>query len=190
MPIDIRRLIDLEAEGFDSAVLLAAITAIFRATAARWPDDPEAARAFQALWLDQYLLHERDLVYLAVTQSRAPAGVQVAGYLVGCRTNPALSPRFSELGYFQTFAAQCAAFPAHLHINLDAGARNLGMGRRLIETLCVQLAREGLPGVHVVTGRDQRNVRFYLHNGFQEMARAPRGSTDVLFLARRLDGDG
>ena len=179
-PVSIHRLIDLDAAGHDSSALMDGITAIFRATAARWPDDAVAARAFQHLWLDQYLEHERELAYVAM------AGAAVAGYLVGCRINPAASPRFTQLSYFQTFAAECADYPAHLHINLAADFRGQRIGEKLIEALAAALTREGIPGVHAVTGRDQRNVSFYKRLGFHELARAPKGSTEVLFLARRL----
>ena len=185
-PITLRRLIDLEAAGYDSAALVAGITAIFRATAAKWPDDPAAAQAFQTLWLDQYLNHERELVYLAVEEGAGAKALHVAGYLVGCRINPALSQRFVSLAYFQSFAAHCATHPAHLHINLDAGYRNQGIGAQLVEALCAQLKREGIAGVHVVTARDQRNAGFYTRLGFRELASAPRGSTEALFLARSL----
>jgi hypothetical protein len=43
-----------------------------------------------------------------------------------------------------------------------------------------------LPGVHVVTGRHQRNVGFYHRLGFLERGHSTRGTTDVVFLARRL----
>ena len=80
--ITIRRLIDLEAEGHGSAALIAAIATIFRATAAKWPDDAVVAHAFQSLWLDQYLTHERDLVYLAVDDRGGGSALHVAGYLL------------------------------------------------------------------------------------------------------------
>ena len=185
-PVAIHRLIDLEADGWNNAVLLAGIAAVFRATSAKWPETPEAVRAFQHLWLDQYLEHERDLVSVALAPGSLRATPHVAGYLAGCRINPATSPRFATLPFFQSFAAQCATHPAHLHVNLDAAYRSQRIGERLVEALCVRLASEGIPGVHVVTARDQRNVGFYIRLGFRELACAPRGGSEVLFLGRRL----
>ena len=178
--VNIHRLVDLEASGYGGAELRRGIERIFRAAAARWPDDPAAAQAFQDLWLDQYLQHERELAYVAM------AAGEVAGYLVGCRIDPAISTRFKALSYFQTFAAQCAAFPAHLHINVDAANRGRHIGEGLVETFCQQLEADGIAGVHVVTSRDQRNVGFYKRLGFVELAFTPRGGTEALFLARRL----
>lgn len=180
-PVRIARLVDLEAEGVDGNALLAGVARIFRDTAARWPDDAAAARAFQELWLDQYIRHDRDLVWLAVL---AGAPATAVGYLVGCRIDPAPSPRFVALSYFQTFSALTAVYPAHLHINVDAAHRGRHVGERLVEAFCAQLRGEHAGGVHVVTGRDQRNVGFYKRLGFRECAATPRGGTEVLFLAR------
>jgi GNAT superfamily N-acetyltransferase len=184
--IQIRRLVDLEAKGIDRAAVYGGVVKIFRATAAKWPTDADAARAFQDLWLDQYLSHERDLAFVALATSADPTAPEVVGYLVGCRINPAVSPRFARLGYFQVFASACAAFPAHLHVNLDAAYRGRAIGAQLVEALCAQLCAEHCPGVHVVTGRDMRNTSFYQRLGFTEQARTARGATEVVLLGRRL----
>jgi ribosomal protein S18 acetylase RimI-like enzyme len=181
-----RRLVDLEAAGIDAACLHIGIMRIFRATAARWPADAKAAAAFQQLWLDQYLSHERDLVTLALACATPASESDVLGYIAGCRIDPAQSLRFASLSYFRDFATLTREFPAHLHINLDARARGQSIGAHLVEDLCKQLSDEGLRGIHVVTGHDQRNVGFYTRLGFIERARAARGATKVLFLARPL----
>ena len=182
----LHRLTDLEAAGVAPGLLHAGITRIFRDTAACWPADPAAAAAFQTLWLDQYLAHEPDLVTLALAHAVPTTETDVLGYIAGCRIDPATSSRFDALSYFKDFAAHTRAFPAHLHINLDARARGHGIGAHLVEDLCARLTREGVPGIHVVTARDQRNVSFYTRLGFAERASAPRGATEMLFLARAL----
>ena len=185
--IEIARLVALEAAGVDAAKLADGIDRIFRETAARWPDDTAAAQAFKYLWLDQYLEHERELAFVAMWGASPDArDASVAGYLVGCRVNPAKSSRFAELGYFGTFSGLCRAYPAHLHVNVDASHRGRRVGEQLVEALCAMLANEGVPGVHVVTGREQRNVGFYKRLGFGELGCTPRGATEVLFLGRRL----
>ena len=185
--IHVASLIALEARGLATDELLGGIERIFRATAARWPADPAAARAFQHLWLDQYLEHERNL---AIVATQAPgidaAAPNVVGYAVGCRINPAMSPRFAALSYFQDFADLCATFPAHLHVNIDSHFRNQRVGERLVEALCKKVADDGSSGIHVVTGREQRNVGFYKRLGFRELGHTPRGDTEVLFLGREL----
>ena len=44
-----------------------------------------------------------------------------------------------------------AQYPAHLHINLEAPSRGLGLGRRLIEAYLAQLRQLGIPGVYLET---------------------------------------
>ena len=108
----------------------------------------------------------------------------LAGYLVGCPVDPARDPRFAEIGYFQTFASQCAAFPAHLHINLVPAARSQGLGGRLISAFAGDVARAGLPGLHIVTGQSARNVGFYQQQGFVLIAQAPWRTSTVVFMGR------
>jgi ribosomal protein S18 acetylase RimI-like enzyme len=42
-------------------------------------------------------------------------------------------------------------YPAHLHINMQAGSRGLGVGRRLMETYLEQLRQQSVNGVHLET---------------------------------------
>ena len=185
--IHVASLIALEACGLPTDELVGGIERIFRATAARWPTDPAAARAFKHLWLDQYLEHERNLVIVATQTPDITAAAQnIFGYVVGCQINPAMSPRFAALSHFQDFAVLCATFPAHLHVNIDSHFRNQRVGERLVEALCERVADDGSTGIHVVTGREQRNVGFYKRLGFRELGHAPRGETEVLFLGREL----
>jgi hypothetical protein len=44
--------------------------------------------------------------------------------------------------------------------------------------------RAGLPGVHLVTGRDSRNRSFYARNGFRCVAELIWGGTPIVMLAR------
>jgi GNAT superfamily N-acetyltransferase len=158
------------------------VDAIFYETAPRAPADSAARAAFYDVWLGQYLRHEPELAHVALSDGH------IVGYLVGCHTNPAVSPRFASLAYFQTFAAACARYPAHLHINLTEAARGSGTGARLIAACVADAAAAGLPGVHVVTSSSARNVGFYTRNGFAEVAATERGGGRVVFLGRLARG--
>lgn len=46
-------------------------------------------------------------------------------------------------------SADLDSYPSHLHINLVAGARGQGAGRRLLEAVFTELARAGSPGVQL-----------------------------------------
>ncbi len=175
--IDIARFSDVVPPTND---VRTAVDAIFYETAPRAPAEAERRAEFYDLWLGQYLRNEPHLAYVAVAAER------VVGYLVGCHVNPATSPRFAELPYFQTFAAACARYPAHLHINLTAAARSSGTGALLLDACANDVAAAGLPGVHVITSATARNVLFYQRQGFVEVDRAERNGGCVVFLGRRV----
>jgi GNAT superfamily N-acetyltransferase len=177
----VERLVDLEGAGADGAALVAGIDAVFAETTRRTFADAQSRAAFRELWLGQYLLRDRDLVFVARDMTGA-----VAGYLVGALEDPARSDRYPGLGYFRDFAAVTPAYPAHLHINLTAAARGQGTGARLIEAFVAAARQRGSPGVHVVTGAAERNVGFYLRNGFHERARADWNGRPLLLLAREI----
>jgi GNAT superfamily N-acetyltransferase len=152
----------------------------FEASSRSFEPGPER-EAFLERWLGRYLEHAGDRVLLAL------AGETVAGYLVGSLDNPAEQQRFFDLDYYRThFAEACRRFPAHLHINLAPAFRSRGIGAALIETFATQAAAAGAAGVHVVTGKGMRNVRFYERCGFAAIGSAPWNGREVLFLARTL----
>jgi GNAT superfamily N-acetyltransferase len=177
--VTIIRLVEAERT-HGSARLCAGIDAIFEATAPT-PIEANERSAFHDLWLGDYLRFDRDYAWLALD------GDHVAGYLVGCLDNAATSPRFASLAYFQEFAAACAAYPAHLHINLDGAFRNRGIGGPLIDAFAQQVRAAGRPGMHVVTAAAARNVRFYERQGFVRIALSRTGGRDRVFLGRRTD---
>ena len=142
--------------------------------------DARARAAFRWLWLGRYLAEEPEHAFVALS------GATLCGYLVGSLADPAPRWEFRELSYFSDFAAETARFPAHLHINVDEGARGHGVGARLVERFAAHAAACGSAGLHVVTGAGMRNVGFYERLGFREVARAPRNGGTVVMLARGL----
>jgi ribosomal protein S18 acetylase RimI-like enzyme len=79
--------------------------------------------------------------------------------------------------------AVVAAYPAHLHIDLLARARGLGLGRVLIERLLTELRARSVAGVHL--GVDPANanaIGFYEHLGFRVLDRLP----DEIVMGMRL----
>lgn len=138
-------------------------------------------RAFRERWLGRYLEHDPQFVFVAVATDGT-----IAGYIAGSIDDPALTPRFQDIGYFSVFKDLTRAFPAHLHVNLAPRYRGQKTGGLLVETFTAAVARAGAPGVHVVTGRGARNVSFYNRQGFYEQAATGDGGEAVVFLARRL----
>ncbi len=67
-----------------------------------------------------------------------------------------------------------ARFPAHLHVNVAAGRRGQGLGRRLIEAYLEQLCALGLPGVHLnTTSENEVACRLYENMGFRLLSSVP-----------------
>lgn len=184
--IEIWRVATLEAARGPAAWLDAGMAGVFRRAAARWPDDPAEQRHFQNLWLDDYLRFDRDLAYAVIAGEPQKDTGTVAGYLVASRSDQATEPRFKTLSYLKDFAALRQAYPVHLHINLDAAYRNSGIGRRLIAALASDLKAEGVLGIHIVTARAERNVRFYETAGFCIAAQTVWNGRELVLMGRKL----
>jgi GNAT superfamily N-acetyltransferase len=162
------------------ADLAAQVDAIFFEASGRSFASADERAAFRQRWLGRYLQGGTDVVLLA--QDGAGA---VAGYLVGALEDPAGQERFADIGYFRTaFRALCIRYPAHLHINLAPAFRNCGIGSRLIAAFAGCAARAGAPGMHVVTARSARNVRFYTRCGFAEVGATCWNGRDLVFLGK------
>jgi GNAT superfamily N-acetyltransferase len=145
-------------------------------------------QAFRTRWLGRFLVGgDADHGFVAV-QAKGQGGDQAApviGYVIGALDDPAVSGRFADIGYFKDFAHLTPAYPAHLHINLAAEARNQGIGTRLIEAFASHARAAGAVGMHVVTGGTSRNVRFYEAIGFREVGRLYTAKS-IVFLGRKL----
>jgi GNAT superfamily N-acetyltransferase len=174
-------IVDWWAAGRDPA-LAAQVERIFWQTSRRtYPAGPERD-AFRERWLGRYMQGGSDVVLLALA-----VDATVAGYLVGALANPAEQERFADIGYFRgAFAALMPRYPAHLHINLAEPFRNRGIGARLITSFAGRAAAAGACGMHVVTGKAMRNVRFYERCGFIERASAPWNGSTIVLLGKDL----
>jgi ribosomal protein S18 acetylase RimI-like enzyme len=65
-------------------------------------------------------------------------------------------------------AADLKPYPAHLHINVEAGWRGQGLGKRLVTAFLQQIHEMGLPGVHLSTTSLNRSaIGLYKRVGFE-----------------------
>jgi GNAT superfamily N-acetyltransferase len=152
----------------------------FEASLTKTFPDAGARAAFRERWLGRYLARWPELAHIALDE----AG-RIVGYIVGAHGDPASDPTFADIGYWPQIAALTARYPAHLHINLAAEARSRGIGSGLIAAFCADVRAAGVPGVHLVTGRNSRNRSFYARNGFAEVAALAWGGTPIVMLARQ-----
>jgi GNAT superfamily N-acetyltransferase len=142
---------------------------------------PEAKRAFQAKWLDPYIEDMPEQTIIALT----PEG-EAAGYLTGCFNSAGAGRVRKEVDFYDQFAPFYADYPAHLHITVDAKLRGGGIGAELIGEFARRCKAEGLPGLHLITGKAARNVSFYKRCGFEEVAVRPWKGAVLLMLGRKL----
>ena len=152
----------------------------FTSSATQEFSSPEVRETFRERWLGRYLTYDPDWFYVAVREAR------VVGYLAGSIDDPAQTPRFADIGYFKVWASETAIYPAHLHVNVLATAREHGIGSKLIARFVEDLEAAGVQGVHLVTGRNSRNVAFYQRNGFKPVVWMNWNGSEVLMLGRRL----
>ncbi|MGQ0672265.1 MAG: GNAT family N-acetyltransferase [Hyphomicrobium sp.] len=166
----------------DPTSLEAGLDRVFFASSATTSFASENARAaFRERWLGRYLAHFPTQAFVAST-----GNCDVVGYIVGSLYDPARLPLFADIGYFQDFAATTPHYPAQLHVNLLPEWRGHGIGARLLETFVEDAARAKAPGVHVVTTRGMRNVRYYAANGFAEVASTFWNGRELIMLGRKL----
>lgn len=136
---------------------------------------------FFARWTGYYFQYCSDHIYLAIE------GERLLGYLMGCPdSQKALSFFRDKILSYALFADQFKIFPAHLHINCRPETRGHGVGTRLIETFCEELADQRTSGVHIVTSPDSRNRGFYSKNKFTFELQRSWKDQELLFMGRRL----
>jgi GNAT superfamily N-acetyltransferase len=164
------------------ADLVPEIEAIFFGASATTSFISDSAKAaFVDRWLGRYLIHYPEDVFLALD-----GGGRVQGYLAGCLNDPSGNALFADIAYFQTFQALLAPYPAHLHVNVAEGARERGIGAKLVAAFAERASAAGVPGMHVVTEQGMRNVGFYLANGFRVAGATVVGDRTLVLLGRDL----
>jgi GNAT superfamily N-acetyltransferase len=69
-------------------------------------------------------------------------------------------------------------YPAHLHIDLLPALQGKGCGRLLMNSLCKELAQQGIPGVHLGVNINNRGaIAFYQKTGFTVLQEEQWGLT-------------
>ena len=156
----------------------------FEASLTKQFADEAARHAFHERWLGRFIGRWPELAHIALSASGA-----LIGYIVGAHVDPARDAAFADIGFYRELQHLTWRFPAHLHINLAPDARNNGIGSALISAFVLDARRGGLPGVHLVTGRDSRNRTFYARNGFGVAAELIWGGTPIVMLTRKANSE-
>lgn len=180
--------------------LLSGAEAVFWETANTSQFESPAERsAFQWRYFGYYALHAPEFFFVAVAEGAEPTSEPtfdstsepiVLGYICGVADTRSHAELYRVAAHVPIFDDLYGSYPAHLHINLTAASRGLGLGGRLVETLSSAVAAAGAGGIHLVTSPGARNVSFYRRQGFVdavERTLPTGGEQDVplLFLGRR-----
>lgn len=169
-------------QGAEAEAARGEIREIFFLSAARQDfADPDEREAFAARWLDHYLAAQPGRLFLARW-----SGGGLAGYLTGCADSRGAEALYRSIPHYGLFEDLFESFPAHLHINCRPEARGRGIGGRLVAAFASRLSEEGVPGVHVVTAPEARNVGFYRRRGFDLEETRRAAARFLLFMGRRL----
>ena len=177
----------LDALARDDAFFAALDRIFFESSATQSFASDEVKAAFRERWLGRYFDYDRDLAFVAVHRPQA-CPEQLGGYIVGSLDDPARSPRFADLSYFQNFAHVTPQYPAQLHVNLGIDWRGMGIGRRLVATFAAEVFRRGAPGLHAVTSRGMDNIGYYAAIGFHEVASTNWNGRELVMLGRSRGG--
>lgn len=175
----IKRFADLALS--DRAAVTHGIDQIFYDTSLRRTFDSDDERAsFRHTWVGQYVELFPDLFFVALREGQA------VGYLAGYFPTPGREHDFSDQHHMAVFSDLVAQYPAHLHINVDEGVRDLGIGGQLVDEFLSTCRTKSVAGVHIVTGDGSRNNAFYRKVGLTTEVRRASGERNMLFMGCRL----
>ena len=140
--------------------------------------------AFRQRYFGVYAEHDPDWFLMAYGETVSGETPEVLGYLAGAPETR--GDHFTLNPYLAGFRQVMDRYPAHLPINFSPEARGLGLGSLLISEFERRLQNHSIPGVHLVTGAEERNVGFYNRNGYAEASRIRIGSSELVLLGKRL----
>lgn len=131
----------------------------FEASSKKEFKDQQEKDAFNWKYLGFYLAHYPEYAWIAINEHK------VLGYIVGMpfTQDPSL---YQIQPHLKAFSEEFKVYPAHLHINCHESSRGLGIGKLLTVKLMDQLKREGVKGLHIMTGPASDNRAFYTKLGF------------------------
>lgn len=153
----------------------------FESSAKKEFKDDEEKKAFYWKYLGFYLTHFPEYVWIAKSH-------RVLGYVVGMPHSQD-EEILKIQPHLKIFEKHFQDYPAHLHINLHAESRGMGLGSKLLTELERQLQRCNITGLHIMTGPDSRNKNFYSRLGFDFEVTLEFGGSPILLMGKRLIGN-
>lgn len=154
----------------------------FEASSVKSFRDPAHKDSFFERWLGVYLRMYPDQFFLALDDSEEK---KLLGYLCYHTQSPLPGPH--QHPGTDCFVDLYRDYPVHLHINCHQMARGQGVGQALIEKLFERIHELKLPGVHLITSPEQRNVQFYHKLGFDQVVDREHGQMTLRWMGKKID---
>ena len=111
---------------------------------------------------------------------------RIVGYLVGCLDSARAGQLCKRIFYYKAFLDLYDSYPGHFHINCDPEFQQMGFGRQLVKKYLHCAQNAGLTGVHLVTGINASNRRFYHKLGFADQYPRIVEGRSLVLLGQRL----
>jgi GNAT superfamily N-acetyltransferase len=141
--------------------------------------DEAEKEAFFYKYAGFYLHHFPELCFVALKEKR------VMGYVLGSTITD--SDELLKLQpHLKIFASEYVLFPAHLHINCHHESRGMGLGRILIAAFERALNERNINGLHIMTGVNSENRKFYKKVGFDHEVMEDFHGSVILFMGKKL----
>lgn len=160
-------------------VILEQIQSIFFESSSKKDFRDEAAKeAFYYKYLGFYLKHYPELAWIAMDD-------KVLGYIVAAPSSTS-GDLMSIQPHLKVFESYFEAYPAHLHINCHSDSRGKGVGALLVKVAEASLKTRKIQGVHIMTGPDALNKKFYSKLGFNFEVLKDFHASPILFMGKSL----
>lgn len=135
-------------------------------------------KAFYEKYLGFYLKHYPELAWVAMDD-------KVLGYVVAAPSSQGADLN-SIQPHLKVFESFFEAYPAHLHINCHRDSRGKGVGGLLVKAVESGLKAMNIHGMHIMTGPDALNKKFYLKLGFNFEVLKEFHASPILFMGKSL----
>lgn len=140
--------------------------------------DASEKEAFFEKYLGYYLRNHPELAWVAQED-------RVLGYVVAVADSQD-DALYKIQPHLKTFEKYFAQYPAHLHINCHVESRGKGVGGQLVKAVEKRLKAMNIQGLHIMTGADALNKKFYQKLGFDFEAIEFFHDSPILFMGKSL----
>jgi len=127
-------------------------------------------------WVELYHSKWPDWFFVAIQDN------MVLGYVCACPNSVDALPAISFTSY-HLFKDYYEKLKLHFHINVKLGQTGSGIGSRMLQHLKMVSLQKQVENCHIITSEHEKNVEFYLKNGFTIVGTQSLGKHKLLLMA-------